>query len=366
MNNEGIQRIVFGSPYEGFAVPEEAMPYFSLAGPQGGDLPLHSPFQVFIFQAALDEMWKHVRSNSPLECAGGLFGHPFIKPEALEPRGIQITFVIVAVAVPYQTTENSRGHVRVTAEALAQADAYVAREHAGLRPVGWYHSHPGLGVFLSGHDSVITRSIFNAPWHLAIVLDPVRNDPPGIFRGPEQERLPGYRILRELPKELHLIQLYNQGCDCAEAGDWVGARQRFIQLRCEFRDWRRELPYWHDKRDYRDVKQRLKQARIALRAQGKGPPQRPSTPPPVSANNERVSPPGVLHERPGATPGARTQPAWVPGLAGRDSARAATPRPLSSRVVDRSADLMDSLLRLVRRCTMVGKKILSKHPDAGQ
>jgi len=41
------------------------------------------------------------------------------------------------------------------------------------RPVvGWHHTHPGYGIFLSGTDMFSHRSFFNLPWMFAMVVDP--------------------------------------------------------------------------------------------------------------------------------------------------------------------------------------------------
>ena len=39
--------------------------------------------------------------------------------------------------------------------------------------VGWYHSHPGHGCFLSQTDVDTQVSMFNRPFHSALVIDPV-------------------------------------------------------------------------------------------------------------------------------------------------------------------------------------------------
>lgn len=39
--------------------------------------------------------------------------------------------------------------------------------------VGWYHSHPGHGCFLSQTDIDTQVSMFNRPFHSALVIDPV-------------------------------------------------------------------------------------------------------------------------------------------------------------------------------------------------
>lgn len=42
--------------------------------------------------------------------------------------------------------------------------------------VGWYHTHPSFGIFLSNMDLDIHRGHFAQPGHLALVIDPVRNE----------------------------------------------------------------------------------------------------------------------------------------------------------------------------------------------
>lgn len=46
--------------------------------------------------------------------------------------------------------------------------------------VGWYHSHPGFGIFLSEHDLFIHRNFFREPFQLAYVIDP-QDEIEGIF-----------------------------------------------------------------------------------------------------------------------------------------------------------------------------------------
>ena len=48
------------------------------------------------------------------------------------------------------------------------------------RIVGWYHSHPGFGVFLSDHDMFIQENFFSSPQQIAWVYDP-HSDEEGCF-----------------------------------------------------------------------------------------------------------------------------------------------------------------------------------------
>ena len=54
------------------------------------------------------------------------------------------------------------------------------RDHPDSRIVGWYHSHPGFGVFLSSDDLFIHENFFSAPHQIAWVYDP-HSDEQGCF-----------------------------------------------------------------------------------------------------------------------------------------------------------------------------------------
>lgn len=41
--------------------------------------------------------------------------------------------------------------------------------------VGWYHSHPNIGIFLSGTDERNMKLYHYKPYQIAIVIDPIKN-----------------------------------------------------------------------------------------------------------------------------------------------------------------------------------------------
>lgn len=66
----------------------------------------------------------------------------------------------------------------------------------GVRTVvGWYHSHPNLGVFFSGTDRRTQASFFNQPHCLGLVVDPVRREEKW-FIGGDSESLAPSQVLR--------------------------------------------------------------------------------------------------------------------------------------------------------------------------
>jgi proteasome lid subunit RPN8/RPN11/LysM repeat protein len=86
---------------------------------------------------------------------------------------------------------------------------YIHKEHANRYPhlkiLGWQHTHPGYGIFLSSYDLFIQQNFFNLPFQVAYVVDPKQN-----FRGFFQwksgkiEKLKGYYVYDEVGKQITL------------------------------------------------------------------------------------------------------------------------------------------------------------------
>src|SRR3954447_25139327 len=56
----------------------------------------------------------------------------------------------------------------------------MERNHHGRKILGWYHTHPGFGIFLSEMDLFIQNNFFPEPWQVASVYDP-KSGEDGIF-----------------------------------------------------------------------------------------------------------------------------------------------------------------------------------------
>ncbi|XUM23206.1 Mov34/MPN/PAD-1 family protein [Bradyrhizobium oligotrophicum S58] len=68
------------------------------------------------------------------------------------------------------------------------------RSAGGSTVVGWYHSHPDLGVFFSGTDRRTQRAFFNQPHSIGLVVDPIRLEEKW-FIGPDSVELQETQIL---------------------------------------------------------------------------------------------------------------------------------------------------------------------------
>jgi proteasome lid subunit RPN8/RPN11 len=106
-------------------------------------------------------VWSHVYSEPDNEVGGFLFG---------KPTSSGLPFVTQF----HRATRASRTSTSVTFthDAWADAHAFLDSLPPDTSIVGWYHSHPGFGIFLSEHDLFIHRNFFCGPQQFALVVDP--------------------------------------------------------------------------------------------------------------------------------------------------------------------------------------------------
>src|SRR5206468_2706651 len=70
--------------------------------------------------------------------------------------------------------------VTFTGKTWTHIQEVMDQSYPDMRILGWYHTHPGHGIFLSDMDLFIHKHFFNLPWHLAFVFDP-QNQEEGLF-----------------------------------------------------------------------------------------------------------------------------------------------------------------------------------------
>ena len=71
--------------------------------------------------------------------------------------------------------KSSRTSVHLTCDDWQNIDKRLLRDFPSERIVGWYHSHPGFGAFLSTDDLFVHRHFFDLEWYVALVIDPFQN-----------------------------------------------------------------------------------------------------------------------------------------------------------------------------------------------
>jgi proteasome lid subunit RPN8/RPN11 len=133
--------------------------------------PAGKSFRVFFAEDAHQEVWEHARSTlaegDAIKEVGGLLVGEIYRDEAgpfLEIKG----------AIRGEHTRNEGTEVCFTPETWAKANADKDRLYPHERIVGWYHTHPRFGIFLSDRDQFVHRHSFPQPWAIAFVVDPVQ------------------------------------------------------------------------------------------------------------------------------------------------------------------------------------------------
>lgn len=155
--------------------------------------------KVYIKQDVYKALEKLATSDTSKELGSILFG------EYAQELGK--THVIISDYIEAKYTDASASTLTFTHETWD----YVHKEHEKQFPekkiVGWQHTHPNYGVFLSNYDFFIQENFFNMPFQVAYVIDPIQNIR-GFFQWKNEkiEKLNGYYIYDEIGKPIKIEQ----------------------------------------------------------------------------------------------------------------------------------------------------------------
>jgi proteasome lid subunit RPN8/RPN11 len=125
-------------------------------------------FEVVFARSAWDAMQTHAHSADDVEVGGVMLGQ--LHRDSSGP------FLFIHAIVPALQASQRATSVTFTGETWAAIHQAIDRDHPGSNIAGWYHTHPGFGVFLSDMDEFIQRSFFDLPYQAATVIDPKSGD----------------------------------------------------------------------------------------------------------------------------------------------------------------------------------------------
>lgn len=152
--------------------------------PAADDLPIFLNHRVAI------AMERHTLSDTTVELGGVLLGH-----EAVDDR-TGAPFVWIVGSLEAKHYANTEASFTYTHDSWAEIRQARERSFPDLDIVGWYHTHPDFGIFLSGHDQFLHRHFFGQPLQVAYVVDPIRGER-GFFhwRADELARVDGFHLV---------------------------------------------------------------------------------------------------------------------------------------------------------------------------
>ncbi|MCI0490402.1 MAG: Mov34/MPN/PAD-1 family protein [Blastocatellia bacterium] len=130
--------------------------------------PANRRYRIYMTRKAYDAICKHGQESleSGKEVGGVLIGNVY--------KDKQGTFLEVTGSIVGEHAKNEGTQVTFTFETWDHVNRVKDKDYPDEKIVGWYHTHPRFGVFLSEMDIFIQKSFFNHPWQTAFVLDPVQ------------------------------------------------------------------------------------------------------------------------------------------------------------------------------------------------
>lgn len=178
--------------------------------PGGGAPAGRDELRVAIGRRAYDEVRKHAAEDNEREICGVLLGDLCRDKEG--------PYLHVTEIIRGEHTASQGAQVTITHETWNHFHREKDNRFPDKQYLGWYHSHPDFGIFLSAMDVFIHENFFSAPHQVALVVDPLR-DEEGLYfwKAGKTERAGRFWVGREehkyepapepSPEEKRLVEL---------------------------------------------------------------------------------------------------------------------------------------------------------------
>lgn len=121
-------------------------------------------FQAVVRQSVLNQIHRHGLAAQDIEVCGVLVGNVYHDSSG--------PWLYVEYAIEGNHATQRAAQVTFTADTWAHIQSTMDRDYPEKRILGWYHTHPGFGIFLSDMDVFIQENFFPEPWQAAFVYDP--------------------------------------------------------------------------------------------------------------------------------------------------------------------------------------------------
>ncbi len=159
---------------------------------------------IFLDRKTADAIERHALSDTSVELGGILLGKECLDPATGQP------FVWITQALEAKHYANTQASFTYTHDSWEEITRERDRLHPDCDIVGWYHTHPSFGIFLSHHDVFIHQHFFAQPLQVAYVVDPI-NQSRGFFqwRDGGLVQVGGYFLTADRGDRIALARLAN-------------------------------------------------------------------------------------------------------------------------------------------------------------
>ncbi len=122
---------------------------------------------IYISQKAYKEIHEFTKNKTKVESGGMLVGGVV---EELGKKNIIIQGFIEA-----KYAEGTPTTLKFTHETWDYVHKRINDEYSNCTIVGWIHTHPDFGIFLSDYDKFIQENFFKEDYQIAYVVDPIQH-----------------------------------------------------------------------------------------------------------------------------------------------------------------------------------------------
>ncbi len=157
----------------------------------------HDSVQVYIKQDVYNRIEKFAKEEMSKEVGSILIG------DYVEEKNRKT--VIISNYIEAKFSDASASTLTFTHETWDFVYKEKDKKYADKTIVGWQHTHPGYGIFLSNYDIFIQENFFNLPWQIAYVVDPIA-DTRGFFewKNDKVAKMTGFYVYDEVGREIKI------------------------------------------------------------------------------------------------------------------------------------------------------------------
>ncbi len=142
---------------------------------------------IYISQTAYKAIHAFTKNKTKNEAGGMLVGKVI---QAFGKSNILINGFVEA-----KDTQSTPTTLTFTHETWNACHKTIDKSYPGQKIVGWIHTHPNYGIFLSNHDKFIQESTFSDENQVAMVVDPIQGEEGFFFwKNGAIERCPGFYV----------------------------------------------------------------------------------------------------------------------------------------------------------------------------
>jgi proteasome lid subunit RPN8/RPN11 len=168
------------------------------------EVPGLADLPIFLDRRAADAIERHALSDTSVELGGILLGKECLDQQTGQP------FVWVSHSLEAKHYANTQASFTYTHDSWEEITRQRDQKFPDFDIVGWYHTHPSFGIFLSHHDLFIHQHFFSQPLQVAYVVDPI-SQTRGFFqwRDGGLAQVAGYYLASDRADRVALARLVN-------------------------------------------------------------------------------------------------------------------------------------------------------------